>query len=119
MFGKHSRQGNFVPKPERVFFAPLDGLEFERDSGCMCGVHAVENRWNLVTPVGAGHQQEAQFIDEIRLEEGTVRFWIRSLPDPVPPCGRQGLEYLIERPVFLAQTPDSVRLQEWMCFPRF
>jgi hypothetical protein len=40
----------------------------------MCGVHAVENRWNLVTPVGAGHQQEAQFIDEIRLEEGTVRF---------------------------------------------
>jgi hypothetical protein len=38
----------------------------------MMGVHHVEYSRNVVTPVDAGHQQKAQFIDETRLEEGAI-----------------------------------------------
>jgi hypothetical protein len=38
----------------------------------MCGAHAVEHCRNLVTPVYAGHEQKAHFVDNVRLEKSAV-----------------------------------------------
>jgi len=67
-----SRPDDFVPKPERVFFAPVDGLQLEGNSRFSRRVDAVEDGRNLVTPVDARHEQYAHFVDETGLEECAV-----------------------------------------------
>src|SRR5205085_4971745 len=43
---------------------------------------------------------------------------IRIARDPLLLCDQWGGEDLINRPVFLLQTPGFVRLPAWTCFPR-
>ena len=57
---------------KRILLTTVNRLELQRNCGFSCWINAVEHGRNLVTPVDAGHEQKAQFVDETRLEECTV-----------------------------------------------
>lgn len=50
----------------------LHRFELEGNGSVSCGIHAVEDSRDVVASVDAGHQQEADFIDEIGLEKSSV-----------------------------------------------
>src|SRR5260221_14125009 len=66
------KTGNCVANPESVVRTMLHRFELEGNGSVSCGIHAVEDSRDVVASVDAGHQKEADLIDEIGLEKSSV-----------------------------------------------